>query len=377
MIYANEMTMQKIRDSLRAGKGMDAVHAAWLRWRADEAKAVPSLCVTDYPSPAASGDPHDYFSEGPYWWPDPKNPDGPYIRRDGETNPERYDLHPKALGAVCRDSFYLLLASYHLGDECGWVERAMERMHAFFLDPATKMNPNMNHGQAIRNLTPGRCFGIIEAVCMHNLIFALDLCTQLGIENDTVTGTKAWLAEFNHWLRTSPIGIGERDSHNNHSMWYTSLVMALARLLGHDDEFAEDCGRFENHMRRQLDEEGKFIDEAKRTNGFGYCCYNLSAAATACEIAHFAGRDYWNTDFDGRSMSKAVIWLRQYFANPYKWPYKQINGAVGDAPMAMAAAAVRLTDEAGQNAAKAALRSRAAYNPYRDSILGPPLFHLD
>jgi hypothetical protein len=24
---------------------------------------------------------NDYYSEGPYWWPDPKNPQGPYIRK--------------------------------------------------------------------------------------------------------------------------------------------------------------------------------------------------------------------------------------------------------------------------------------------------------
>ena len=36
-----------------------------------------------------SGDKHDYLSMGPYWWPDPSKPNGlPYIRRDGEVNPE-------------------------------------------------------------------------------------------------------------------------------------------------------------------------------------------------------------------------------------------------------------------------------------------------
>ena len=36
-----------------------------------------------------SGDKHDYMSQGSYWWPDPTKPDGlPYIRKDGERNPE-------------------------------------------------------------------------------------------------------------------------------------------------------------------------------------------------------------------------------------------------------------------------------------------------
>ena len=36
-----------------------------------------------------SGDKHDYMSQAPYWWPDPAKADGrPYIRRDGQRNPE-------------------------------------------------------------------------------------------------------------------------------------------------------------------------------------------------------------------------------------------------------------------------------------------------
>ncbi|MEC8778547.1 MAG: alginate lyase family protein, partial [Verrucomicrobiota bacterium] len=35
----------------------------------------------------SEGDAHDFYSEGDYWWPNPEDPDGPYVRRDGETNP--------------------------------------------------------------------------------------------------------------------------------------------------------------------------------------------------------------------------------------------------------------------------------------------------
>mgnify|MGYP003331387867 CR=1 FL=1 len=34
----------------------------------------------------SEGDRHDFYSEGDYWWPDPENPGGRYIGRDGETN---------------------------------------------------------------------------------------------------------------------------------------------------------------------------------------------------------------------------------------------------------------------------------------------------
>ena len=64
-----------------------------LKNKADTLMQTPPLSVTFHKSPAASGNSHDYFSEGPYWWPDEKNPGGPYIRRDGEVNPNRFNHH--------------------------------------------------------------------------------------------------------------------------------------------------------------------------------------------------------------------------------------------------------------------------------------------
>ncbi len=45
------------------------------------------VTITASQSPRSAGGLHDFFSEGDYWWPDPKNPGGPYIRRDGFSNP--------------------------------------------------------------------------------------------------------------------------------------------------------------------------------------------------------------------------------------------------------------------------------------------------
>src|SRR4030095_5962610 len=46
------------------------------------------ITITASTSPRSAGGLHDFFSEGDYWWPDPQNPDGPYIQRDGLTNPD-------------------------------------------------------------------------------------------------------------------------------------------------------------------------------------------------------------------------------------------------------------------------------------------------
>src|SRR3954468_23656050 len=57
---------------------------------AEKVMDMPNLTVTDKPQPPPSGDKHDYMSLSPYWWPDPSKPDGkPYMRKDGQVNPER------------------------------------------------------------------------------------------------------------------------------------------------------------------------------------------------------------------------------------------------------------------------------------------------
>ena len=55
------------------------------------------ITITAASSPRSVGGKHDYFSKGDYWWPDPKNPSGPYIRRDGMSNPENFVAHREAL----------------------------------------------------------------------------------------------------------------------------------------------------------------------------------------------------------------------------------------------------------------------------------------
>ena len=47
-----------------------------LRAEAEKYKELPSLVVTNQKLLAASGNPHDYTSMGPYWWPDPDSPNG-------------------------------------------------------------------------------------------------------------------------------------------------------------------------------------------------------------------------------------------------------------------------------------------------------------
>lgn len=65
--------------------------------RADKILFEPSQTITMSVCNRSAGSIHDFYSEGDYWWPDPANPDGPYIQRDGLTNPDIFVGHRKAM----------------------------------------------------------------------------------------------------------------------------------------------------------------------------------------------------------------------------------------------------------------------------------------
>ena len=68
------------------------------------------ITITALSSPRSQGGKHDYFSEGDYWWPDPKIPAGPYIRRDGYSNPANFNDHLLPDQLAANGSFPLELA---------------------------------------------------------------------------------------------------------------------------------------------------------------------------------------------------------------------------------------------------------------------------
>jgi hypothetical protein len=58
----------------------------------EDLTAIPQTVTIDY-CPRSTGGIHDFYSEGDYWWPDPKNPEGKFIRKDGLTNPNNFSAH--------------------------------------------------------------------------------------------------------------------------------------------------------------------------------------------------------------------------------------------------------------------------------------------
>jgi hypothetical protein len=280
------------------------------------------ITITASHSPRSAGGAHDYFSEGDYWWPDPKNPGGPYIRRDGLSNPDNFNDHRLAL---IRLSVQMpaLTAAWVLTGEPRYASHAASHLRAWFVDPATLMNPNLQYAQAIHGLFTGRGTGIIDTI---HLVEVARAATHLqrspalnAADSDAV---KKWFADYLNWISTSPNGIDERDAKNNHGTCWVMQAAEFANFTGNAQASAECSARFKTALvPNQIAANGSFPLELARTKPYGYSLFNLDALATVCQILSTPSDDLWTFALpDGRGMQKAMAYMFPFIADKKSWP---------------------------------------------------------
>ena len=279
-----------------------------------------------------SGDKHDYMSVGPYWWPDPSKPDGlPYIRRDGEVNPEyeSADFDNVAFGEL-DDAVSTLALAYYLSDREEFANHAARLLRAWFLDEATRMNPNLEFGQAIPGRVVGRGIGIIETRDLIDVVNAIELITpSKAWTRADQAGMIAWCQAYLRWLRDSPHGKDEDNTSNNHATWYDAQVARLAIFTG-DQGLARSV--LENvktrRIPRQIEPDGSQPLELARTKSFSYSVMNLKGMFELARMADQFGVDLWNYESpDHRSIKKALDYLTPYADPEKQWLHTQIAPA--------------------------------------------------
>lgn len=214
------LDMKRMEDvrSTEAGRNE---RTGWIK-RADEQLKKGPYSVTYKKVLPPSGDKHDYISMGPYWWPNPKTADGlPYVRRDGERNPERNKYSDASQLSKVIDGVFTLGNAYYYTNDERYAKKAFGLVDTFFVNPATRMNPNLKYGQFIPGICEGRGIGIIETRFMGRLLEGITL--MHGAESwdkNVYEGLKRWIRDYLTWLQTHPYGIDESKAHNNHGTYY-------------------------------------------------------------------------------------------------------------------------------------------------------------
>jgi hypothetical protein len=289
---------------------------------ADQYLGEEPVTVTASHSPRSAGGPHDFFSEGDYWWPDPQNPDGPYIQKDGMSNPDNFVAHRQALMRLSVQ-VPALASAWVLTQDRRYADHAANHLRAWFLNDETMMNPNLQYAQAIKGRFTGRGTGIIDTIHLVEVVRAIPvLAERRVISRYELDGFRQWFARYLSWLTTHQYGIDEREAKNNHGTCWVMQVAAFAHYTGNTKLIDYCRDRFKTVLLpNQLAADGSFPQELRRTKPYGYSLFNLDAMSTVCQILSTRADDLWTFTLpDGRGMAKALAYMAPYIKDKKKWP---------------------------------------------------------
>jgi hypothetical protein len=297
---------------------------------ADKRVGKPVITITENENLQASKDPHDYFSIGRYFWPDPSKPDGlPWINRDGETNPDAVKASDeKKLSEMIHTVEYLSLA-YHLTGEEKYGAEAARFLRGFFLDEETKMNPHLNYGQSVPGKATGRGSGLIDTrgfMSLPDVLKLMEKCPAWTVKDRKEM--KAWWTVYGDWMQSSKIGLDEKKTTNNHGAAY-DVQLAAVLVMAEKEEDAKNIlgeslpARLDTHITP----EGKQPRELARTKSWSYSCFNLKNICKGAVMARSLGIDLWSHEGEGGrgSLRKAMLFLVPFLKDPGSWPEKQIT----------------------------------------------------
>jgi hypothetical protein len=281
------------------------------------------VTLTSFSSPRSAGGKHDFFSEGDYWWPDSTNPDGPYIQKDGMTNPENFVDHRKAM---VRFSVQVaaMTAAYKITGEKRFAAHAVKHLMAWFVSGETRMNPHLLYAQAIKGRFTGRGIGIIDTIHLIEVAQSIMVLNNAGVFTpQEIADIKQWFREYMQWLTTHQYGKDEMNAKNNHGTCWVMQTAMFAKLVG-DEAVMDFCrNRYkEVLLPGQMAADGGFPLELKRTKPYNYSLFNLDAMAAICQILSKDKDDLWNYTLpDGRQLKKGIEFMYPFIADKSTWKY--------------------------------------------------------
>ncbi len=291
---------------------------------AEQALAVEPITITKYRAKLSEGGPNDFYSNGDYWWPNPDTTNGlPYVKRDGESNPDNFNRHRECIWQL-RNAAAALGAAYEITGDDRYVIKAVTLLRVFFLDPGTRMNPNLRYAQAIPGVSTGRGIGIIDTLHLIEVPRAIEgMEKSPAFPPEVLAGLRQWFHDYVEWMTTSKNGHDEANATNNHAVAFWLQVAVFAQFTGDEAKLAKCRQRFkEVFVPKQMAADGSFPRELARTKPYGYSIFQLDNLATLCRVLSTTNDDLWSfTLLDGRGMRKAMEFLYPYLADKSKWPH--------------------------------------------------------
>lgn len=276
---------------------------------------------------APSGDPHDYTSFGPYWWPDPAKPDGlPYIRRDGLVNPAaaRNDFH--TLSRLRERLNQLALLSRY--DQDGQAARhGGELIRVFFLNPETRMNPHMTYAQGIPGRVPGRELGCIDGYILVEIVHAAEILQRgNALSTSDYLALRQWFGAYGTWLDSAPMRKALGQSSANIGLAYQVQKICFFRFAGNQEMARQAVQDFQAALIGAVAPDGRLPHEMTRTKSFDYTCYALHIILDGAAECRKLGIDLFsNGQPAGNAIRRAVAFAASFRNKEDQWPGKQLG----------------------------------------------------
>lgn len=289
---------------------------------ASNALTLEPVTITAYRAQLSEGGPNDFYSNADYFWPNPKTTNGlPYVNHDGQSDPGNFNKHRECLRTL-DDAVAALGAAYKMTGDDRYAAKAAELLRIFFLDPATRMNPNLQYAQAVPGVSAGRSYGIIDTLHMIETPRAIEMMEQSpAFPPDVTAGLKKWFSDYVKWMRTSKNGVQESNAKNNHAVAYWLQVAVFAQFTGDESNLDACREHFKDvFIPQQMSADGSFPRELARTKPYGYSTFQLDNLATMCQVLSTPQDNLWRFQLsDGRGMRKGIEFMYPYFADKSKW----------------------------------------------------------
>ena len=326
--FMDMRVLAEVKAQLQTHRASAQTQLAWeeLQRQADRALDAPLMSVTEKGQVPLGGTRHDYLSISAYWWPDPHNPQGRWIRRDGEINPASKNNQSDGvrLAAFTARLQSLTLAWYFSGQP-RYAQKALELMRHWFIEPESRMNPNLNWAQGVPGMATGRSTGILDGrYFATRVVDSLILLRQApGWHESDEQQMQAWMTDYLGWLQNSPQGKREARAKNNHGSWYNVQVAGIAWYVRQPATVRAQVTAARARMDHQILADGTQPLELARTRSFHYSIFNLQALVALATLADKSSADdLWRpARAGGVGILTALDFMAPWTDDNRVWPY--------------------------------------------------------